>query len=280
MKLKKIIETCGFHCIKINHLGVRFGEQVVLKDVNLHIHCGSLNAIIGKNGAGKSTLVRAILKDVSTEGTIEYRDTKNGKMKDLKIGYVPQSINIEKNTPLSVYDLIASFQYHYPVFLPKNKKIYAEIQKHLEVFEAADLIDKQVCNLSGGQLQRVLLSMAVADKPKLLLLDEPVSGIDKNGMELFYKTITYLKEHYDLAIILISHDLDYVKKYADHVVLLDQTVLTQGTVKEVFESEEFRSVFGNADAEESWIHGSAKDLGKNWGIDFKDKRLEGGNDND
>jgi zinc transport system ATP-binding protein len=81
MKLKKIFETCGFHCIKINNLGVRFGEQVVLKDINLHIHCGSLNAIIGKNGAGKSTLVRAILKDVPTEGTIEYRDTKNGKMK-------------------------------------------------------------------------------------------------------------------------------------------------------------------------------------------------------
>ena len=271
MKLKKIIETCGLHCIKIKNLGVKFGEQVVLKDVNLHIHCGSLNAIIGKNGAGKSTLVRAILKDVPMEGTIEYRDTKDGKIKDLKIGYVPQSINIEKNTPLSVYDLIASYQYHYPVFLPKNKRIYAEIKKNLETFEAADLIDKQVCNLSGGQLQRVLLSMAVADKPKLLLLDEPVSGIDKNGMELFYKTITYLKEHYDLAIILISHDLDYVKKYADHVVLLDQTVLVQGSVKEVFDSPEFAAVFG-AEKEESWIHGTTIKQDKLW--------LEGGAQND
>ena len=250
--MRKIFETCGFHCIKINNLGVSFGEQVVLKDVNLHIHCGSLNAIIGKNGAGKSTLVRAILKDVPSEGTIEYRDTKNGKMKELKIGYVPQSINIEKNTPLSVYDLIASYEYHYPVFLPKNKKIYEKIRKNLEVFEAADLIDKQVCNLSGGQLQRVLLSMAIMDKPKLLLLDEPVSGIDKNGMELFYKTMDYLKRHYDLAIILISHDLDYVKKYADHVVLLDQTVLKQGTVKEVFESSEFAHVFATG-SDEKWI---------------------------
>ena len=243
--MRKIIETCGFHCIKINDLGVSFGEQVVLKDVNLHIHCGSLNAIIGKNGAGKSTLVRAILKDVPSEGSIEYRDTKNGKMKELKIGYVPQNINIEKNTPVSVYDLIASYEYHYPVFLPKNKKIYEEIKKNL------DLIDKQVCNLSGGQLQRVLLSMAIMDKPKLLLLDEPVSGIDKNGMDLFYKTMEYLKSHYDLAIILISHDLDYVKKYADHVVLLDKTVLKQGTVKEVFESPEFEQVF--ASSEEKWI---------------------------
>lgn len=271
MQLKKIIETCGFHCIKINNLGVSFGEHVVLKDVNLHIHCGSLNAIVGKNGAGKSTLVRAILRDVPSEGTIEYRDTKNGKMKELKIGYVPQSINIEKNSPLSVYDLIASYEYHYPVFLPKNKKIYEKIRKNLEVFEAAELIDKQVCNLSGGQLQRVLLSMAIMDKPKLLLLDEPVSGIDKNGMELFYKTMDYLKSHYDLAIILISHDLEYVQKYADHVVLLDQTVLKQGTVKEVFESPEFASVF-NTGTEDIWIRGGNTKRDKAW--------LEGGNEND
>lgn len=250
--MKKIIKTCGFHCIKINHLGVTFGEQVVLKDVNLHIHCGSLNAIIGKNGAGKSTLVRAILGDVPCEGTIEYRDTENGKIKELKIGYVPQSINIEKNTPLSVYDLIASYEYRYPVFLPKNKRIYEQIKTNLEVFEAADLIDKQVCNLSGGQMQRVLLTMAIMDKPKLLLLDEPVSGIDKNGMDLFYKTIDYLKRKFDLAIILISHDLEYVRKYADHVVLLDQTVLKQGTAKEVFQSPEFESVFAS-NSEEKWI---------------------------
>lgn len=256
--MKKIIETCGFHCIKINHLGVHFGEQVVLKDVNLHIHCGSLNAIIGKNGAGKSTLVRAILKDVQSEGTIEYRDTKNGKMKELKIGYVPQNINIEKNTPVSVYDLIASYEYRYPVFLPKNRRIYEEIKKNLEVFEAADLIDKQVCNLSGGQLQRVLLSMAIMDRPKLLLLDEPVSGIDRNGMELFYKTMDYLKNHYDLAIILISHDLDYVQKYADHVVLLDQTVVKQGSVKEVFESPEFARIF-TPESKENWVKEEKKD---------------------
>mgnify|MGYP002508695140 CR=1 FL=1 len=156
---------------------------------------------------------------------------------------MPQTINIEKNTPVSVYDLIASFQYKYPVFLPQRKKLKQNIIEALKVFEAEDLIDKQVCNLSGGQLQRVLLSMAIMDKPNLLLLDEPVSGIDKNGMELFYKTMDYLKTHYDLAIILISHDLDYVAKYADRVILLDKTVLKQGSTKEVFGSKEFEEVF-------------------------------------
>lgn len=249
--MRKIIQPCGFHCIKVNNLGVRFGEQVVLDDVNLHIHCGTLNAVIGKNGAGKSTLIRAILDDIPHTGQIEFRDTKDGHMQELKIGYVPQAINIEKNTPVSVYDLIASYQYNYPVFLPMKKKIREEIKNTLKIFEAEELIDKQVCNLSGGQLQRVLLSMAIIDEPNLLLLDEPVSGIDQNGMELFFKTMDYLKTNYDLAIILISHDLDYVAKYADKVILLDTTITKQGTVREVYNSKEFEKVFSQG--EETWV---------------------------
>lgn len=250
--MRRIMEPCGFHCIKINHLGVKYADQPVLKDVNLHIHCGSLNVIIGKNGAGKSTLMKAILGDIPHTGTIEFRDTKNGRMQKLKIGYVPQSINIEKNTPISVYDLIASYEFRYPVFLPKSRRLYERIKKGLSVFEAEDLIDKKVCNLSGGELQRVLLSMAIMDEPNLLLLDEPVSGIDQNGMELFYRTIQYLKTHYDLAVILISHDLEYVAEYADHVVLLDGSILKQGTVREVYESEEFARVFSTGN-KNTWI---------------------------
>ena len=169
--MRKIIQACGFHCIKINKLGVNFADQVVLEDVNMHIHCGSLNAIIGKNGAGKSTLVKAILDDIPHSGSIEFKDTKDGHMQRLKIGYVPQAINIEKNTPVSVYDLIASDHFKYPAFLPKSKKIEKKIRETLRIFEAEELIDKQVCNLSGGQLQRVLLSMAILDEPNLLLLD-------------------------------------------------------------------------------------------------------------
>lgn len=242
--MKKIIEPCGLHCIKVHHMGVTLGEQVILEDVNMHIHCGTITAIIGKNGAGKTTLIRALLDDIPHEGQIDFRDTENGEIKKLKIGYVPQKLNIEKGTPISVYDLIAGYQSISPVFWSKKRKLYEEIKEVLRVFEAEELIDKQVCNLSGGQLQRVLLSMALMDEPKLLLLDEPVSGIDQNGMERFYRTIDYLKKNFDLAIVLISHDLDYVRKYADKVLLLDKTVIREGTPKEVFSSDEFRSVFG------------------------------------
>ena len=242
--MKKIIEPCGLHCIKVNHLGVTIGGQQILSDINLHIHCGTLTAIIGKNGAGKSTLIKAMLGDIPHEGNIEFKDRENGKIQKLKIGYVPQSMNIEKNTPISVYDMIASYQSNFPVFFRKKRALYEEIKDSLKVFEADHLIDKQVCNLSGGELQRVLLSMAIMDEPNLLLLDEPVSGIDQNGMDLFYKKIDYLKKHFDLATILISHDLDYVERYADKVILLDQKILKQGTVKEVFQSDEFKRVFG------------------------------------
>lgn len=241
--LRKIIKPCGLHCIKVNNMGVTLGGQEILKEVNLHIHCGSLNVIIGRNGAGKSTLIRAILGDISHTGNIEFKDRENGKVQKLKIGYVPQTLNIEKQTPVSVYDMMAAYQSNAPVFAVKTKKQKQRILEHLRVFEAEYLLDKQVCNLSGGELQRVMLSMAIMDEPNLLLLDEPVSGIDANGMELFYRTIYNLKENYDLAIILISHDLEYVKKYADKVVLLDGTVLKQGSVKEVFSSQEFAEVF-------------------------------------
>ena len=201
---RKLVEPCGLHCIRMTDIGVTVGEQEILKNINLHIHCGTLAAVIGKNGAGKSTLIKAILGDIPHTGTIEFSLHEKGtvisnKKMDLKIGYVPQSLNIEKKTPISVYDMIACYQSAYPVFWKKSRALYRKILDALALFQASELIDKQVCNLSGGELQRVLLSMAVMDGPDLLLLDEPVSGIDQTGMDLFYQTISELKSHYDLA---------------------------------------------------------------------------------
>lgn len=244
---RKLIRPCGLHCVRVNDLGVKFGDQVVLSHVNLHVHCGQMLAVIGQNGAGKSTLIRAMLDEVKHTGTVEFRNREAGMVKKLRIGYVPQKLNIDRNTPMDVYDLIASFKSRFPIFL-KSKKLYGEIEDALDVFQAKDLIDHPVGQLSGGQLQRVLLSMAVMDDPDLLLLDEPVAGIDQNGLDLFYKNMTYLRNHYDAAIIIISHDLDYVRKYADQVVLLDQTVKASGSPAEVYASDAFREVFGREDS--------------------------------
>ncbi len=236
--------ACGLHCIKMEDIGVYAGKTPIIEHVNVHIHCGKLTAIIGRNGAGKSTLIKAILGEVPHVGTIEFRDMKENKVKKLKIGYVPQHLNIKKDAPVSVYDLFASCIGNVPVFLWKKRALYDKILSRLALFEAEHLIDKRLGDLSGGELQRVLLSIACTPVPNLLLLDEPVSGVDRKGMELFYRTIHSLKEKYDLSVILVSHDLTLVKEYADSVILMDKTVLKEGSPEEVMESPEFHEIFG------------------------------------
>lgn len=236
--------ACGFHCIKIKNLSVRAGDDTIIENINMHIHCGKLTVIIGRNGAGKTTLIKAILGEIKHSGKIEFTDLKNRTLEDLKIGYVPQHFNVDKNTPVSVYDMFAGYISNVPVFLRKSKKLYELVRERLSIFDAQDLIDKRVCDLSGGEMQRVLLAVAITPVPNLLLLDEPVSGIDRNGMELFYKNIQMLKEKFDLAMIVVSHDFEFVRRYADHVILLDRTILKEGSFEEVRDCEDFMKVFG------------------------------------
>lgn len=236
--------ACGLHCTKINNISVKFGKEEVLKNVNIHVHCGQLTVIIGKNGAGKSTLLKAILGEVEHKGNITFMDMKDKIARKIKIGYVPQSINIEKHMPTTVYDLFASCICEIPVFLKKDKKIYQEIKEQLKLFGADRLIDKSIGDLSGGELQRVLLAIATKPTPNLLILDEPVSGIDKNGTRDFYQLVNNLKTKYDMSILLVSHDLELVKQYADKVILLDKQVVKEGTPEDVFNSLEFKSYFG------------------------------------
>lgn len=237
-------KACGLHCTKINNIGVKIGKDEILKDVNIHIHCGELTVIIGRNGAGKSTLLKAILGEIEHTGDIVFVDQKDNVTKKIKIGYVPQSINIERHMPTTVYDLFASCITHIPVFLRKDNKIYDEVKEHLKIFGADALIDKSIGDLSGGELQRVLIAIATKPTPNLLILDEPVSGIDRNGIKEFYKIISKLKSEYDMSIILVSHDLDLAKKYADKVILLDKEVIKEGTPDDVFKSLEFKNRFG------------------------------------
>ncbi|MDD6175978.1 MAG: metal ABC transporter ATP-binding protein [Firmicutes bacterium] len=236
---------CGLHCIRVKNIGVAAGGKALLQNVSLHCHCGELTVLIGRNGAGKSTLLKAILGEIAHTGTVEFRDHENGAIRNMRIGYVPQSIGIDRNSPASVFDLFASLISDRPVFLGGGKRLREQICRQLAVFQAESLLDRRVGSLSGGELQRVMLSVATYPTPDLLVLDEPVSGIDENGLQLFYSTVEQLKKQYDMAIILVSHDLNYVARCADQVILLDTTVRAHGKPAEVFSSSEFRSIFGN-----------------------------------
>lgn len=237
-------KACGLHCIKISDITVELSNEKIIDNINLHIHCGKITALIGRNGAGKSTLIKAILGEHRHAGSIEFTDLKNNTVEELTIGYVPQNLNIDKNTPMSVFDLFAGYISHSPIFIRKSPKIYGMIKEQLSIFDAQNLIDKRACDLSGGELQRVLLSIAITPLPKLLLLDEPISGIDHRGMELFYENIGKLKNNYDLAMIIVSHDFDFVRQYADHVILMDKTIIKEGNPKEVLSCDEFKKAFG------------------------------------
>lgn len=240
----EIEKPCGLHCTKINGISVKIGKNDILKNIHIHIHCGELTAIIGPNGAGKSTLLKAILDEIPHTGEILFMDMKEHRKKDITIGYVPQSINIERDMPTTVYDMFASYISDKPVCFRKDKQLYKEVKEQLKLFGGADLIDKKVGNLSGGELQRVLLSIATKPTPNLLILDEPVSGIDRNGIKDFYEILKNLKKQYDMSIILVSHDLELVKKYADKIILMNKEIIKEGRPEEVYASLEFKRIFG------------------------------------
>jgi zinc transport system ATP-binding protein len=237
--------TSGLCCTRIQNFGVTIGKYEILKDVNLHIHCGELTCLIGPNGAGKSTLLKAILGQVPHTGELVFLDGRDRIWRKPKIGYVPQKLELDTTSPTSVYDLIASALSDKAVWAFHPKELHNTVLKNLERVNAAHLIGRKLGALSGGELQRVLLSLALNPVPDLLLLDEPVSGIDLAGLKLFYKTVSDLRREYHLSIILVSHDLNLVMKYADRVALLnDTTIQAVGTPEEVFRDKKMAEIFG------------------------------------
>ena len=235
---------CGLHCLKIEHITVRAGDALLLEDVNLHAHCGELTAVIGRNGAGKSTLLKAILGEIPCEGRVTFSGHSGSPVSGRpRVGYVPQSLNLDPGSPATVYDLALAFTYGWPAFLPRRRKEEERLREHFARFDADALLDKLVGRLSGGELQRVLLAVATRPHPDLLILDEPVSGVDNEGLRRFYEMLEQLRRTDDMVILLVSHDLDYVSRHADRVVLLDRSVQAAGTPEQVFSSPAFAAAF-------------------------------------
>ena len=212
--------------------------------MNLHAHCGELTAVIGRNGAGKSTLLKAILGEIPCEGRVTFSGHSGSPVSGRpRVGYVPQSLNLDPGSPATVYDLALAFTSGWPAFLPRRRKEEERLREHFSRFDADALLDKLVGRLSGGELQRVLLAVATRPHPDLLILDEPVSGVDNEGLRRFYEMLEQLRRTDDMVILLVSHDLDYVSRHADRVVLLDRSVQAAGTPEQVFSSPAFAAAF-------------------------------------
>lgn len=238
-------EKCQFCCTKLNNVSVKKGDEVLLNKITMHIHCNKITAIVGPNGAGKTTLFKSLLGEMPYEGSIEYV-THKGKAKKYSpiIGYVPQYLNFDRQTPISVMDLFASCTQKKPVWLGIKKEFRNQVIKKLQEVGMDYAIDKKIGTLSGGELQKVLVALALMPTPDILMLDEPISGVDMQGKRVFYEMIQDLKRKHHMAIVIITHDIPILNEICDHAILLNKRILAEGTPSELLKNEIMIQTFG------------------------------------
>ncbi|MDG3040228.1 metal ABC transporter ATP-binding protein [Roseicyclus marinus] len=214
--------------LSVDHLGVRFGATEVLRDVSLAIEPGEIVTIVGPNGSGKTTLLRAILGAVPLAGGTVRRKT------GLRLGYVPQRLHVDPTLPITVERFLR---------LPGGAAP-AQIAEALDRAGVPGIDRRQMADLSGGQMQRVLLARALVARPDLLMLDEPTAGLDQPGSAAFYRTIDEVRRDTGCAILMISHELHVVMAASDRVICLNGHVCCHGTPEHVSSAPEYRALFG------------------------------------
>jgi len=237
--------VCGECCTKIERISVTLNANRVLEDISLHLHCGELTTLVGPNGAGKSTLLRTLLGELPHSGAIHFLPVfGHGRPDAPAMGYVPQQLEFDRFSPISVQDAFSSALSRWPVALWHSRRDRATAREALAAVHAEHLIHRKLGQLSGGELQRVLLALSLTPVPNLLLLDEPVSGIDLPGREMFYRTVSELRQRFDLSILMVSHDLAGVTAVSDRIVFLNRRIVCAGAPAEVIAHPEVRRTFG------------------------------------
>ena len=213
--------------VELNKVGFKQNNKWLVEGVSLKVEKGKIVTLIGPNGSGKSTTAKialGIYKDI--EGSV--------KKFTNKVGYVPQKISIDWTLPLRVYD-----------FMLLTEEIKDDdIDEALALTGVTHLKNKNLGNLSGGEFQRVLIARAISKKPELLVLDEPVQGVDYTGEIALYELIKKISDTLNCGILLISHDLHTVMTATDHVVCLNGHVCCSGTPMDVAKNNEYKTLFG------------------------------------
>lgn len=221
--------------LEVKNLRVVYGREEVLRDISFSLEKGETLAVLGPNGSGKTTLFKALLGVIPYEGEVSVS-------KDSRIGYVPQKLDIERDLPITVEE-----------FLLLKKGLVSRHSEHLThtVEEALDFVHlpasfakKKFSELSSGELQRVLISWALIDDPDLLLFDEPTASVDVAGQETIYELLDNLREREKFTLLLISHDLTVVYRYATKVICLNKIQICFGAPHEVLTTEELHKLYG------------------------------------
>ncbi len=233
--------------LSVENLCVKINNRHLVENISFSVEEGSTVAIIGPNGAGKTTLVKAILGLIPFDtGTVTLfgHPLKHNNF-HTKIGYVPQSLEFDRTFPLTVSELLGfTVPPAYSFSLSGRKEQKNNINKLLETVGVRDLSDRPIGSLSGGELQRVMIAKAIVNDPKILFLDEPASGVDIKGQERFYDLVRRLNKEKGLTIILISHDLNIVYRFADNVLCMNRRLICAGKPSETLTDEAIKSVYG------------------------------------
>ncbi len=237
----RLVEVCG--------LDLRLGAKLVLSGIDLTVDRGEIVTLVGPNGAGKSTLVRAILGLLRpSQGTVWRRP-------GLRIGYLPQKFAVDPILPLTVRRFLT---------LTAARGRGADCAAVLAEVSAPELLDRALADLSGGEFQRVLLARALLRAPDLLVLDEPVRGVDFGGQIALYDLIGRLRRRHGLAVLLVSHDLHIVMAATDRVICLNRHICCSGAPEAVSRDSEYLALFGPAAARDlalyAHIHDHEHDL--------------------
>jgi zinc transport system ATP-binding protein len=232
--------------VTIRGLRVTLGGNEILRGLDADVARHKVTALIGLNGCGKSTTLRAIVKEVPYAGKITFHcGHDHTRPTPEHVGYVPQKLQIQANLPLTVYDLFGLALQRRPLFLGVGRAVRARMEKMLDRVGALGLLHKPVEKLSGGELQRVLLALALNPKPELLLLDEPAAGIDFKDQKAFYDLIGDLNRETGVTVVLVSHEMSVVSKLAHHVLCLEGgRIKCQGAPTEILTGEMLAQTFG------------------------------------
>lgn len=218
----------SLNAVEIKNVSYKINSNQILEDINLSIEMNDFLAIIGPNGGGKSTLLKMMLGLIKPQkGSVEVFGESPEKSRD-KIGYLPQFTHLESDFPINVFETVMMGRYK-GIFKDYNHQDENCVIQSLKEVNMLDFQDTQIGNLSGGQLQRVLIARALARRPKLLLLDEPTASIDPEMQKLFYDLLNKIRK--EMAVVLVSHDVGVVSSYVESIACLNQRLFSHGPVK-------------------------------------------------
>lgn len=221
--------------IRCDNISIAYEGQTVVHDLSFAVGQDDYLGIVGENGSGKSTLVKSLLGlKAPAKGKIILGDG----LKQNEIGYLPQQTDVQKDFPASVYEVVLSGRLNSRGMRPFYTKLdKAAAKENMDLLGILDLEKQCYRDLSGGQKQRVLLARALCATKKLLLLDEPVTGLDPIVTQEFYQLIKEINKNAGIAVVMVSHDIESTMEYASHILHLQETALFFGTAGEYRESE-------------------------------------------